>query len=94
LFYGTGRLKGFADVPDRARVVTVDEIAAEDWTLNISRCVPPLPRAESRPLADAVRAFQAVLTGVCEAEAELWRVIEAGGCLLEGPNALSGAADY
>ena len=35
----------FADVQDAVRVVTLDEIKAEDWTLNISRYVlPPMRR--------------------------------------------------
>lgn len=38
-----GWYQGFCDVPDAARVVSLDEIKAEDWTLNISRYVlPPL----------------------------------------------------
>ena len=35
--------RAFEDVEDRARVVSLDEIKKEDWTLNISRYVlPPL----------------------------------------------------
>ena len=44
-----GWVAGFADVQDRARVVTLDEIEGEDWTLNISRYVlPPLRRTSRR----------------------------------------------
>jgi len=38
-----GWYRGFADVQDAVKVVTLDEIKDEDWTLNISRYVlPPL----------------------------------------------------
>ena len=36
-----GWVQAFEDVKDRARVVAVEEIKDEDWTLNISRYVLP-----------------------------------------------------
>jgi type I restriction enzyme M protein len=38
-----GWFEKFEDVPDAVRIVSLDEIKSEDWTLNISRYVlPPL----------------------------------------------------
>ncbi len=60
----------FAEVEDRARVVTLEEIAAEDWTLNISRYVLPPIGADIPPLDEAVRDFKTALARVREAEEE------------------------
>jgi len=76
-----GWVQAFAPVPDRARVVTLKEIAAEDWTLNISRYVLPPLGADIPPLEDAVRDFKAALEQARAAEAELRRVMETGGWL-------------
>jgi type I restriction enzyme M protein len=51
-----GWYRGFADVQDAARVVSLDEIKAEDWTLNISRYVAAVRTIP--PLPDAVAAIQ------------------------------------
>ena len=76
-----GWVRAFADVPDRARVVTLEEIAAEDWTLNISRYVLPPIGADIPPLDEAVSQFKAALERVREAEDELRRVMTEGGWL-------------
>lgn len=78
-----GWVQAFADVPDRARAVSVADIATEDWTLNISRYVLPPLGADIPPLADAVRDFKAALARCREAEAELRRVMEEGGWVEE-----------
>jgi type I restriction enzyme M protein len=78
-----GWVQSFADIPDRARVVTVDGIAAEDWTLNISRYVLPPLGADIPPLADAARDFKAALARCREAEDNLRRVMQEGGWLKE-----------
>ena len=54
----------FEDVPDRAKVVSLDEIKAEGWTLNISRYVLPPLGDEISPLPDAVAAFRESLDDV------------------------------
>jgi type I restriction enzyme M protein len=36
-----GWVQACQDVPDKAKVVSLDEIGQEDWTLNISRYVLP-----------------------------------------------------
>jgi type I restriction enzyme M protein len=71
----------FADVADHTRVVTLEEIAAEGWTLNISRYVlPPIGR-DIPPLAEAVADFKAALARCREAEAALRCEMEEGGWL-------------
>jgi len=70
-----GWVQGFQDVEDRARVVSLEEIAAEDWTLNISRYVLPPIGADIPPLDEAVEQFKAALVQVREAEEKLRRVM-------------------
>lgn len=76
-------VQGFADVPDRAQVVTVDKIAAEDWTLNISRYVLPPIGQDIPPLPEAVQAFKEALERVRQAEENLRQVMHEGGWLHE-----------
>ncbi len=64
---------------ERARVVTLEEIAAEDWTLNISRYVLPPIGTDIPPLDEAVEQFKAALAQVREAEEKLRRVMVEGG---------------
>jgi len=59
----------------RARVVSVDEIKAEDWTLNISRYVLPPLGEEIPPLPEAIAEFKAALERVREAEDRLRSVM-------------------
>lgn len=73
--------RGFSDVQDAVRVVGLDEIKAEDWTLNVSRYVLP-PLHENIPsLPKAVAAFKKALTRCREAEAHLEQVMAEGGWL-------------
>jgi type I restriction-modification system DNA methylase subunit len=80
-----GWVRAFADAPDRARVVTQVEIAAEDWTLNISRYVLPPIGADIPPLPEAVSQFKAALERVREAEDDLRRVMTKGAGWHERP---------
>ena len=64
-----------------ARVVTLDEIKAEDWTLNISRYVLPPLQEDIQPLPDAIAAFKDALTRCREAEERLAQVMTEGGWL-------------
>ena len=73
----------FTNVPDRARVVTLPEIQAEEWTLNISRYVLPPIGADIPPLEDAIRDFKAALDRCREAEDQLRQVLLTGGWLSE-----------
>jgi type I restriction enzyme M protein len=74
-------VKAFEDVEDRARVVGLDEIEREGWTLNISRYVLPPIGADIPPLPEAVAAFKEALTKCREAEDHLRTVMVEGGWL-------------
>jgi type I restriction enzyme M protein len=74
-------VSAFEDVQDRARVVGLDEIEQEGWTLNISRYVLPPIGADIPPLPEAVAAFKEALAKCREAEDELRRVMVEGGWL-------------
>jgi len=70
--------RAFEDVPERAKVATLDEIKAEDWTLNIPRYVPPPMDTDIPPLEDAVAAFKEALGEARAAENRLRDVLTAG----------------
>ena len=74
-----GWVSAFADVEDRARVVGLDEIEREGWTLNISRYVLPPVGADIPPLPEAVAAFKEALAKCREAEDHLRTVMVEGG---------------
>ncbi len=76
-----GWFEKFEDVPDAARIVGLDDIKAEDWTLNISRYVLPPLQEDILPLPDAFAAFKAALTRCREAEVRLAQVMTEGGWL-------------
>ena len=78
-----GWYQTFEDMEDYVRVVGLDAIEQEGWTLNISRYVlPPIGR-DIPPLAEAVAAFKAALKRCREAEAALRREMIQGGWLKE-----------
>ena len=76
-----GWVRRFRDVEHRARVVSTEEIAAEDWTLNISRYVLPPVGADVPPLPEAVAAFKRALAEARAAEDRLRRVLAEDGWL-------------
>lgn len=76
-----GWVSAFADVEDRARVVSLEEIEQEGWTLNISRYVLPPIGADIPPLPEAVAAFKDALLKCREAEDQLRTVMVEGGWL-------------
>jgi type I restriction enzyme M protein len=63
------------------KFVGLDDIKAEDWTLNISRYVLPPLQEDILPLPDAFAAFKAALTRCREAEVRLAQVMTEGGWL-------------
>jgi type I restriction enzyme M protein len=75
--------RDFADVEHHARVVSIEDIAKEDWTLNISRYVTPKSTDEIPPLPEAIAAFKAALARCREAEAALEKAMVEGGWLDE-----------
>ncbi|HNB54189.1 MAG TPA: N-6 DNA methylase, partial [Anaerolineales bacterium] len=68
-------VQNFEDEPDRARVVSVEEIAAEDWTLNISRYVLPPIGEDIPPLQVAIAEFKGALKKVKKAEEHLHSIL-------------------
>jgi len=74
-------VRAFKDVEDRAKVVTLDEIKAEDWSLNISRYVLPPNGEEIPPLPKAVADFKKALAECRAAEDRLREVLTEGGWL-------------
>lgn len=73
--------QGFNDVQDRARIVSTDEIKAEDWTLNISRYVLPPLNEDIPPLPQAIEDFKIALERCREAENRLDKLMSEGGWL-------------
>jgi type I restriction enzyme M protein len=73
--------RDFADVKDAARVVSLDEIKAEDWTLNISRYVLPPLQEDIPPLPDAIAAFKEALARCRAAEERLTQIMNEGDWL-------------
>ena len=73
--------QAFEDVEDRAKVVTLDEIKEEGWTLNISRYVLPPIGEDIPPLPEAVAAFKKSLSEARAAEDHLRTVLTEEGWL-------------
>lgn len=76
-----GWFERFVDVQDAVRVVSLDDIKAEDWTLNISRYVLPPLQEDIPPLPNAIADFKDALTRCREAEDRLAKVMNEGGWL-------------
>ena len=76
-----GWVQAFQEVKDRVRAVTLEEIEAEDWTLNISRYVLPPIGEDIPPLDVAIAEFKAALEQAREAEERLKQVMEESGFL-------------
>jgi type I restriction enzyme M protein len=73
--------RAFEDVEDRAKVVSLDEIKKEGWTLNISRYVLPPIGEDIPPLPEAVKSFKRALAEARAAEDHLRKVLTEGGWL-------------
>ena len=76
-----GWFEKFEDVQGAVRIVGLDDIKAEDWTLNISRYVLPPLQEDIPPLPEAIAAFKAALTRCRESEDRLSKVMVEGGWL-------------
>ena len=76
-----GWYQAFTDVQDRVRIVSTDEIKAEDWTLNISRYVLPPLNDDIPPLPQAIADFKSALERCREAETRLEQLMTDGGWL-------------
>jgi type I restriction enzyme M protein len=71
----------FRDVANRAKVVGLDEIKAEGWTLNISRYVLPPVGENIPPLSEVVAGFKRAIAEARAAEDSLREVLLEGGWL-------------
>jgi len=71
----------FEDVQDAVRIVSLDDIKAEDWTLNISRYVLPPLQEDVPPLPKAIAAFKDALIRCRQSEDRLSKVMTEGGWL-------------
>jgi type I restriction enzyme M protein len=76
-------VKNFVDVKDRTRVVSLKDIQAEDWTLNISRYVLPSIGEDILPLEQAIADFKTALERARQAEEHLRQVMNESGWLEE-----------
>lgn len=74
-------VQNFEDVEDFVRVVPLNEVKEEGWTLNISRYVLPPIGKDIPPLKDAVADFKAALERCREAEQALHKELHEGGWL-------------
>jgi type I restriction enzyme M protein len=74
-------VRAFEDTEHRVKVVGLDEIEDEDWTLNISRYVVPPLGEEVPPLGQSVATFKAALIEYRAAEDHLRELLTAGGWL-------------
>jgi type I restriction enzyme M protein len=74
-------VRAFKDVENHGKVVSLDEIKAEGWTLNISRFVLPPTGQEVLPLPEAVAAFKHALLECRAAEDRLRELLTEGGWL-------------
>ncbi len=67
--------RGFADVDGRARVVTLDEVRAQDGNLNLAGYIAPIDDEEIPTVAEATVALKAALDAAWEAEAKLEKLL-------------------
>jgi len=80
-----GRIHGwyrdFADVPGVARVVTLDEIVANDHNLNIPRYIEPVAQQEIMSVDEAMGRLRQSAAAAFEAEAKLIEILKKEGIL-------------
>ena len=73
--------RGYADVPGAARVVSLDEIARNDWNLNIPRYVEPIAAEETASVQEALANLEQSLVAAYTAEERLTELLHAAGLL-------------
>jgi len=73
----------FADAPGLARLVGLEEIAAQEWNLNIARYVTPPEVVSSLTAAEALASLQETLAAAVAAEDRLLALLREAG-LAEG----------
>ncbi len=73
--------RGHQDVPGVARVVVLDEIARNDWNLNIPRYVEPLVEEETVTVEEAVANLRTALADAYAAEDRLKSLLQSAGLM-------------
>ena len=71
----------YEDVEGAARVVTLDEIAENDWNLNIPRYVEPVIEEETLTVAEAMRNLRQALEEAYGAEDRLKALLQNAGLM-------------
>jgi type I restriction enzyme M protein len=74
-------VRHFEHVPDRASVVDLDEIKAENWTLSISRFVMSSTISKAKSLPEATAEFKQALASFRSADRQLDQALVNGGWL-------------
>ncbi|MGE0540932.1 MAG: N-6 DNA methylase [Dehalococcoidia bacterium] len=77
-----GWYTAYADVPGRARIATLGEIAANDWNLNIPRYVAPEAEERTVSVPEALAALRVALEEAYAAEDRLKVLLRREGLLL------------
>lgn len=78
-----GWYTGFANVDGHARVVTLEEIAQNDWNLNIPRYVEPIIEEETISVEQALANLRQSLDAAYDSEQRLKRLLVQAGLLTE-----------
>jgi type I restriction enzyme M protein len=73
--------RAYADVGGAARLVTLDEIAANDWNLNIPRYVEPVVEEETLTVAEALQNLKQALDEAYAAEDRLKALLRESGLM-------------
>ncbi len=76
-----GWYRDYTDVPSVARVVTLDDIAANDYNLNIPRYVEPLKEQDVLTVEEAMSRLRESATAAFAAEARLIDIFKREGLL-------------
>jgi type I restriction enzyme M protein len=73
--------RGYTDVPGAARVVALEEIARNDWNLNIPRYVEPIGAEETIGVDEALANLKQSLDEAYAAEERLTKLLSEAGLL-------------
>jgi type I restriction enzyme M protein len=73
--------QAYQDVEGAGRVVSLDEIADNDWNLNIPRYVEPVIEAETVTVAEAVANLRQALDEAYAAEDKLKQLLNEAGLM-------------
>lgn len=79
-----GWYRDYKDVEGVAKVVTLDDIAANDHNLNIPRYVEPKPDQEVVTVEQAMKRLEASAAAAFEAEEKLIQILLREGLLIDG----------